>query len=82
MDKNFDIYCACLLMFSASEHLYKHEQEFSNFLLEKTRELMGKIEINEKIISEVEEYAKQIKESITTGGIQHRPDSDTKKSTE
>lgn len=81
MDKNFDIYCACLLMFSASEYLYKHEEEFSNFLLEKTKELMGKIEVNEKVISEVEQYAKQIKESIGAGAIQIRSESDNEKST-
>jgi len=64
MDRNKDIYCACLLMFSASEFLYKHDEEFSNLLLEKTREYVNTIEVDEKLINEVKEYARQIEESI------------------
>lgn len=64
MDRNKDIYCACLLMFSASEFLYKHDEEFSNMLLEKTREYVNTIEIDENLINEVKEYARQIEESI------------------
>ena len=64
MDRNKDIYCACLLMYSASELLYKHDEEFSNMLLDKTRDYINTIQIDEKLINEVKEYARQIEESI------------------
>ena len=64
MDRNKDIYCACLLMFSASEFLQRHEPEFSNMLLDKTKEYSDTIDVDEKLINEVKEYADQIEKSI------------------
>ena len=64
MDRNKDIYCASLLMYSASELLYKHDEEFSNFLLEKTKDYINQIEINADLIKEVKDYAAEIEKSI------------------
>ena len=64
MDKNRDVYCASLLMFKASQFLYKHDEEFSNFLLGKTKEYIESIEVDEKLIQEVEEYGRQLEERL------------------
>ena len=64
MDRNKDVYCASLLMFKASQFLFKHDEEFSNFLLKKTKEYIETIKIDEKLIQEVEEYGKQLQQRL------------------
>ncbi len=64
MDKNFDLYCSSLLMLRASEHLHKHDPDFSNHLLDKATGYIQSIKIDQKLIDEVNEYAREIEESV------------------
>ena len=64
MDKNFDLYCSSLLMLRASEHLHKHDPDFSNYLLEKATKYIQLIKIDQKLIDEVNKYASEIEESV------------------
>ncbi len=64
MDKNFDLYCSSLLMLRASEHLHKHDPDFSNYLLKKATEYTQLIKIDQKLIDEVNKYAEEIEKSI------------------
>jgi hypothetical protein len=64
MDKNYDLYCASLLMFSASEYLQKHDKDFSDDLLDRATEYIKGIKIDQDLIDEVNKYVNEIKESI------------------
>lgn len=64
MDKNFDLYCSSLLMLRVSEHLQKHDLDFSKYLVEKATEYMQLIKIDQKLVDEVNKYASEIEESV------------------
>ena len=67
--KNFDLYMTSLFLLHASNHLQKHEPEYAKYLLDKSKEYLEKVEVDEKLSGEVEEYAKQIMESSGQGPV-------------
>jgi len=64
MDKNFDLYCAASLMAEASKFIRDHDRDFGLVLLDKCKEYMGQIQVDEKLVGEVMEYGKQLQEKI------------------
>lgn len=64
MDKNFDLYCAASLMAEASKFIRDHDRDFGLVLLDKCKEYMAQIKVDEKLVGEVMEYGKQLQEKI------------------
>ena len=61
MDENNLIYEGVSKLYEAAECFKNEDREFATYLLLKCKEYLEKIVVDEDVIKEIDEYAKQIK---------------------